>query len=106
MIKFYKLNENKEMEICTPEEWKDFITSDRTIKQESVGGKWVSTVTLTLDHNFGFSDSRPVFFETMVFPEVGDYNDQYCERYHTYQEALDGHDVIVDKLKHGVSLDD
>lgn len=50
----------------------------------------VSTVFLGLDHSF--DEGCPVLFETMVFegPDAG-----YMERYHTWDEAVAGHERIV-----------
>jgi hypothetical protein len=50
--------------------------------------KRVSTVFLGLDHSFGFGP--PLLFETMLFGK-GQWVDEYCERYSTWQEAEDGH---------------
>jgi hypothetical protein len=46
----------------------------------------VSTVFLGLDHAYG--SSKPVLWETMIF---GGENDQYQERYTSYEDALEGH---------------
>lgn len=55
----------------------------------------VSTVFLGLDHNWE-PDGPPLIFETMVFasdyPEI----DQDCERYSTWDDALKGHNNMVD----------
>lgn len=63
------------------------MNSVRTIKVDVFGEVTVSTVFLVTDHSFSHSDS-PVLFETMIFG--GQYND-YQTRYHTYDEALEGH---------------
>lgn len=57
-------------------------------------GRFVSTVFLALDHNFGFGeDKRPILFETMIFgfPE----HEGYQERYRTWDEAEAGHKRAV-----------
>lgn len=58
-------------------------------------GKWVSTVWLGLDHQFG--DGPPLIFETMVFPSRGEFGDLDCQRYSTEAEALAGHAQMVEK---------
>jgi hypothetical protein len=55
----------------------------------------VSTVFLGLDHSFGGRGPR-VMFETMVF---GGPQDQYQQRYSTWDDAKAGHDAIVRKLR-------
>jgi len=54
----------------------------------------VSTIFLGLDHNL-LRDGTPILFETMVFD--GDKRDQY--RYFTWDEALAGHNAIVEQLR-------
>jgi hypothetical protein len=69
----------------------------KIIKQENVGGKFLSTVWLGLDHSFGQSD-RILIFETMVFPSEDDLSEELCERYTTEEEALAGHERIKKDL--------
>jgi len=57
-------------------------------------GKWVSTVWLGLNHNYG--EWRPLIFETMVFTSKGS-DDLDCERYATEDEAIAGHKQVVEK---------
>jgi hypothetical protein len=62
---------------------------------DEVSDDRVSTVFLGLDHGFGLNgDSGPILWETMVFPEC-----EVCERYRTYEEAIEGHRRIVESLK-------
>lgn len=73
---------------------------ERHIGSTDVGGYWVSTVFLAIDHQFG--DGPPLLFETMVFakdPTTGkvDFMDLYCDRCSTYEEAVAMHDKAVDK---------
>jgi hypothetical protein len=58
-------------------------------------GKWISTVWLGLDHNYG--DGPPLIFESMVFPKRGEYGELDCERYSTEADALAGHAQLVEK---------
>lgn len=107
MTLYYKLDENKNPVGCTLQELHDVFGSDRTIKQEHAVDKWVSTIFLCINHNFGFSDCTPILFESMVFHVVDGQPDASCyqERYHTYDEAIDGHNIIVEKIKQGLPLD-
>ena len=68
----------------------------------------VSTVFLGIDHRF-LGDGPPIVFETMVFNEIGEGRERYaqafdeCEcmqRYCTYAEAEQGHEAIVEMLRH------
>lgn len=70
------------------------MNSSRTIKVDLFGETTVSTVFLVTDHSFSHSDS-PVLFETMIFG--GQYND-YQTRYHTYDEALEGHTLACEMV--------
>jgi hypothetical protein len=55
----------------------------------------VSTVKLPIDHGF---DGTPLWFETMIFAmsDSGvDYDDLYCDRYQTEEQAEVGHKHTV-----------
>ena len=97
----------------------------RIVKQEYVGDYWVSTVWLGLDHGFG--GGAPLIFVTMVFnhskaepppfpntmdfeseefkewsenyPEQTSASDLDCERYATEEQALAGHQAMVEKVR-------
>jgi hypothetical protein len=55
---------------------------------------YVSTVFLGLDHSFG--EGPPLIFETMVF---GGELDQEQDRYSTWDEAVEGHNRMVERVK-------
>lgn len=74
----------------------------KIVKQENIGGKFLSTVWLGLDHSFGQSD-RILIFETMVFPSKGNWFDELFERYTTEEEALAGHERIKKDLLSKIS---
>jgi len=57
---------------------------------------FVSTVFLGLDHDHFQEESKPILFETMVF---GFEDDEIQERYHTWEEAKIGHNLIVKQVK-------
>jgi hypothetical protein len=64
--------------------------SDRIVKQDYIGGIFVSTVFLGLDHNW-LPGGPPVLFETMVF---GGRMDMYQDRCCTWEEAEQMHATI------------
>ena len=74
----------------------DHHVGSTLVGSKRVGGKhqsnslWVSTVYLGIDHGF---EGNPLIFETMIFG--GDFEDQYCERYATLGEAIEGHQRAV-----------
>ena len=84
----------------------ELIISDKKIvKQEYVGDRFVSTVMLLTGHEWELGeDKKPLFFETMIFGNES--WEQYQERYSTYQEALAGHNALVEKLKQGLKTND
>ena len=66
---------------------KDLESPERFVKQEVLeNGKFVSTVWLGLDHNYG--EGEPLIFETMVFASKNDRGDLDMNRYSTKEEAL------------------
>ena len=67
---------------------------NRIVARTQVGAvSEVSTVFLGMDHNFG--GGPPVLFETMVFggPMEGEQ-----ERYHTWEQAEEGHAWMVARV--------
>ena len=63
-------------------------------------GKWISTVWLGLDHQFG--DGPPLIFETMVFTSPTNMDEQEVDRYSTLTEAEEGHKAMVLRWNDGV----
>lgn len=61
-------------------------------------GVTVSTVFLGLNHNWGHGE--PLLYETMVFG--GKFNDE-TERYTTVEQAIEGHRMMVQRVKDGES---
>lgn len=74
-------------------EWSSrFETDERRIAYTYMAdGRIVSTVFLGIDHRF-HNSGPPLIFETMVFPSVKDYNEEWCERTSTYGEARKTHE--------------
>jgi len=76
---------------------KEFEKIDRKIALDKLpNGKIVSTVFLSIDHNFS-GQGKPLLFETMVFPNDKDMGDLDCDRYPTKEDALVGHKKMVEK---------
>lgn len=76
---------------------------DRVIKQEVIEFEgveyYISTVDLGLDHSFG--DGLPIYWETMIFYNNGEYRDLYCDRYTSKEEAQESHDLLVKDILAG-----
>jgi hypothetical protein len=82
---------------------KNFVPGDKDVQVGHTrigsikdGEICISTVFLETDHNHCHGCGKPVLFETMVFG--GEY-DQQQWRYHTYREALRGHQEVVEKVR-------
>lgn len=101
MTTWYKLSDKKEIIALPPGEYPDYSDPNRIVKKDHLTISKidvdVSTVFLCLDHSFS-KEGPPLLFETMIF---GGPYDSYQERYHTYKEALEGHNKLVEKLING-----
>ena len=69
------------------------VTKRVALDHDGEGKVSVSTVFLGIDHAFG--GGPPVLFETMVFG--GQYSESQM-RYHTWDEALEGHNHACERL--------
>jgi hypothetical protein len=67
-------------------------------------GKWVSTVWLGINHNFGVGP--PIIFETMVFPSKDDFSQLDMDRYATLAEAEAGHIAMVERWNSMLNTED
>jgi len=68
----------------------------KVVKQDVLkNGLYVSTVWVGIDYSL--VGGEPLIFETMVFPNKGDWLDLDMERYSTEKEALAGHREMVKK---------
>lgn len=56
-------------------------------------GENISTVFLGLDHSW---NGKKHLFETMIFSD--NEHDGYCERYSTYEQALEGHQRAIELI--------
>jgi hypothetical protein len=83
-------------------EWAKALETERRVDATTLpDGKWVSTVWVGLNHQFG--DGPPLIFETMVFPSDHDMHDLDSDRYATEEEAIFGHQRMVKKWSEGES---
>ena len=69
---------------------------NRKVAQDYIGPYFVSTVALGLNHCW--DGGKPITFETMVFKE-DDSAEKICERYATYDEALEGHLEVCEEVR-------
>ena len=68
--------------------------NERRVGKDTIGDVNISTVFLGIDHSY--NGGTPVLFETMIF---GGENDQYKERYTSWEEAEKGHKRAVEVVK-------
>lgn len=83
------------------EEWgRWFETADRTIAKDTVGDWDISTVFLSINHNFS-GKGAPILFETIAFyrGEGSHEKDQEQERYRSREGAEDGHARMVSRAE-------
>lgn len=87
------LDENHNLIDASLIEWGMFFESaDRIVRADYIKGEVkISTVFLGLDHSFG---GRSLWFETMIF---GGPLDGYQKRYETWDEAVHGHGIALQK---------
>jgi hypothetical protein len=100
----YILDENHQpVPVADLIEWAQwFELANRTVARTHLDDDVeVSTVFLGNDHNF--FGGPPLLFETMVF---GGPDDQWQERYSTWDEAEAGHNAVVALLSAGIRLYD
>jgi hypothetical protein len=103
---YYALIERKVVPITDLMQWARWYENARRndvtrIAADTVGNWWVSTVFLSLDHQY--FDGPPILFETMVFEHHDDPEMHgHCEsmyRYSTIEEAEVWHKAIVESLR-------
>lgn len=97
-IRFYKLDDNKNVVECSMFESEEFIIDpkNKIIEETSINDVRISTVFLPIDHFLLDIPHRPVVFETMIF---GGKHDLYQERYCIYDEAVEGHKKAVEMVR-------
>lgn len=70
------------------------VLKQDTLENDQGDKIFVSTVFLGLDHSW--DNKGLILWETMIF---GGINDQYQERYNSYEDALEGHQRAIDLIK-------
>jgi hypothetical protein len=88
-------------------EWAQWYETSRDrckVACEQVGDYFVSTIFLTLDHDYSGRSAtndplhyRPVLWETMVFNIIGGIEEMW--RYRSREAALTGHKVAVERMR-------
>lgn len=104
MMILYILDENHKV-IGIPTEdiskWVKFVDKDfettRRVKLDFIGDKEISTIFLSVNTDIIFSETLRLF-ETAVF-DLLNKDEYYRERCSTWDEAVDQHNRIVEKIK-------
>lgn len=87
MSRYYRLDEQNKPVPCGLMDWgRATEIGQKRVALDESDDVQVSTVFLGLDHSFG--GPVPVLWETMIF---GGEHDQYCDRYTSHTDALEGH---------------
>jgi hypothetical protein len=82
-------------EFCTSFENREALEAARRVAETTLlNGRWVSTVWIGIDMNFG-TTGAPLIFETMVFESSHDLRELDVDRYSTEADALAGHARLV-----------
>jgi hypothetical protein len=103
MIQWWILDGKEPKQVADVHEWERWYSdfNKRRVALDEFDGIRVSTVFLGIDHNFRFvgpeQERIPVLFETMVFG--GPMDQEWCDRYCTWDEAEAGHKEMVERVK-------
>ena len=95
MSRWYILDNNNKpvaKPVLEASQWLKDNDNRRIVKRDEIGDILVSTVFLGLDH--AWDSDIPVLWETMIFG--GTHDQEYQERYTSYEDALEGHEVAVE----------
>lgn len=108
---YYKLDENKKVVKCTPEECEEGLRGRATdnsswrVNDTTIGPYWISTIFLGIDHRHSWSKTEePIVFETMIKHEKDGWLN-YQERYCTWDEAKAGHGRAIWWVNNGCKED-
>lgn len=100
MISYYKLDGHTPVPATAEEAALAFVEpgSRRVAATDVSPDVWVSTVFLCIDHRYS-GVGPPILFETMIFGDCFNDQQEYQERYCTWEEAEAGHAVAVEYAK-------
>jgi hypothetical protein len=101
-MSYFYLNEDHSVRECDLCEWSEqfeqmSLSKQRHIAEDLIDGKIVSTVWLGLNHNY--FGGVPLIFETMIFESEDSGSDIFCDRYSTWDEAVEGHKKAMQWVK-------
>lgn len=95
---YYRLNPDRTTSPCDMETWaqshRPTKVAHSLLMEEEIQ---ISTVFLGLNH--AFDEGPPLLFETMVFADEYPAINQEMDRYTTWEEALVGHAVMLDRVE-------
>ena len=96
MAEYYILDEQRQaIPVADVREWRRrFDRHTRRVARTEIGDAYISTVFLGLNHAYG-DDEPPMLFETMVF---GDELDGEQDRCATWAEAEEMHERMVARV--------
>jgi hypothetical protein len=101
MTPYYILDDSHQIKQASLDEWGEWFTREhdkRRVAIDEVGDFKISTVFLGLDYGGFMEGSKPLLFESMIFRKQTGYKDIFCERYSTWDEAKQGHAIILNTL--------
>jgi hypothetical protein len=94
----YILDGHTPVQVFDLMEWaRWYQTADRHVDETLIGRIRISTVFLSIDHNWYGPNHPPVLFETMVFG--GGFLNEEMMRYCTWAEAEAGHKDMVEVVQ-------
>lgn len=102
MSHHYFLNPDHTYRPCDLMTWaRQFENEDRCVDEHIINNYRISTVWMGINI---LNQNPPLVFETMIFKPEG--NDNYCFRYSTWDEALEGHQKAIQWVKNGCKDDE
>jgi len=107
MNNHYFLNADHTYSLCHLTTWANQFeemsrAGTRHVGSDNIEEKFISTVWLGNNHNF--YSGKPLLFETMIF-NGNESIDIYCERYSTWDEAVEGHKKAIQWVLDGCKDD-
>jgi len=103
---WFILDENNKPVPATSDEyieWKNSDSGKCTVGKTYIGKTFISTVFLALDH--GILSSEKILWETMVFGYESKDEDEFQERYSSFEDAKAGHEKAVKAVINGEKLE-